>query len=241
MNFKDEYRAANEQIHGDRTILAGITEKPKKIIYFKPAVGIGVAAAVCAVTILAYPYINLTPGNEETPVETYDVSLASEQEQGMPIPDMTEEEQTPAPMMRKMAPETTTEPASEPVNTTNTYAYYTEADDEEAYFTADAESFYEDASEADASTGELQNKKQESDLMASAGSGGSAGNVKYVFAEDRCAVVVYDENQNVTKYAITAETVFVNRNGEVISRDTKGEIVHIETQNEIIVKVVIGE
>ncbi len=111
MNFKDEYRAANEQIHGDRTILAGITEKPKKIIYFKPAVGIGIAAAVCAITLLAYPYINLPFGNEDSPIKTDGVFLASEQEKGMPLPENGEEMQSYNLEMRKAAPASVAEPA----------------------------------------------------------------------------------------------------------------------------------
>ena len=115
MNFKDEYRAANEQIHGDRTILAGINEKPKKIIYFKPAVGVGIAAAVCAVTLLAYPYINLPRGNVESPEENI-VFLASEQEQGMSIPTYGEEDSVLT--MRKAAPPTVAEPSSEQIEET---------------------------------------------------------------------------------------------------------------------------
>ena len=89
MNFKDAYRAANEEIHGDRSILAGITEeKPKKIIYFKPALGTAVAAAVCLVTLMVYPYIGFSPSDKETPHQsTEDVMIASEPTESMAVPD----------------------------------------------------------------------------------------------------------------------------------------------------------
>jgi len=89
MNFKEKYRAANDEIHGDRSILAGITDaKPKKIIYFKPVLGAAVAAVVCVVAIALYPYIGVKPSaDKETPTKVSpDIFVDSEQTEGMTVP-----------------------------------------------------------------------------------------------------------------------------------------------------------
>lgn len=111
MSFKDAYRAANNEIHGDKNILAGINNKPKKIIYFKPAVGMVAAAAVCAVTLFVYPYINQFSGNEKSPAKNDEVFLTSEQSEGLQVP--TAEPTQPEPEMRKSAPRTIAESDSE--------------------------------------------------------------------------------------------------------------------------------
>ena len=60
MNFKQAYKAANDEIHGDKSILAGLSEKETKtpIIYLKPVFTLGVAAAIALVTWVSYPYLN---------------------------------------------------------------------------------------------------------------------------------------------------------------------------------------
>ncbi len=90
MNFKDAYKAANNEIHGDKNILAGITtSKPKKAIYFKPAIGVAVAAAVCLVTVIVYPYIMPSPEQTSHDHTGYfeDIGLNSNQPVGMSTED----------------------------------------------------------------------------------------------------------------------------------------------------------
>ena len=90
MNFKDAYKAANNEIHGDKSILAGITtSKPKKVIYFKPAMGVAVAAAVCLVTVIVYPYIMPSPEQTSHDHTGYfeDIGLNSNQPVGMSTED----------------------------------------------------------------------------------------------------------------------------------------------------------
>ena len=83
MNFKDAYVAANNEINGDKSILTDISQKPIKNIYFKPVIGTAVAAVLCVVTVFLYPYIANPSGGEETPTETENVFIASEQTQGL--------------------------------------------------------------------------------------------------------------------------------------------------------------
>lgn len=256
MNFKDEYRAANEQIHGDRTILAGITEKPKKIIYFKPAVGICAAAAVCVAVLLLYPYINLPSGEKEAPVKTDNVFLASEQEQGMPIPEITEDEQPPAVMMRKMAPENVTEPTSEPEKNVKTHSYTeknaavetenTAENTAEMFFTADVteeavSDNTEEAATEDFATDAAVNMPMAEETLpqASAGGGGSASAVKqkYIFSEDFSAVVFCDGKGNEIRYEITPETMFVNETDQTVKPEEIKVIVAVEIQDGILLKV----
>ena len=80
MNFKKAYTAANEEIHGDKSILTGINQKPKKIIYFNPVSSTVVAAVLCLVSVFLYPYI---APDKETPSDTENVFLTSEQTPGL--------------------------------------------------------------------------------------------------------------------------------------------------------------
>ena len=84
MNFKEAYKAANDEIHGDKSLLAGISEKQTKkpIIYFKPAAVCAAAAAIALATWVSYPYLS---GN--TPTGQKETTLSSSQTGGMKVTD----------------------------------------------------------------------------------------------------------------------------------------------------------
>lgn len=270
MNFKEKYRAANEEIHGDKSILTGIADaKPKKIIYFKPVMGTAVAAVICLVTVILYPYIAVkTPADKENLAGiSKDIFVTSEQTEGLSVSE-EEHSQQPA-VWARTVPEAGENVATAAENTTESTPAYSDGKPKASVNAAFTEESQDEAEIQNIETETIDSAEEkivgvtedcESEIdvnskngdvtfdknssAAAGGGGGSSAasqNVRYVISENMTFVTAYHSNGAEIVYKITEKTLFVNQNGENVAPGEiiKKEILKVEILDELVVKIVL--